>query len=197
MLKLEVFEVAGAPSDTGYLDARTADKLRMDAYDLGYAAGWQDAVTQERDADHQRIAATLDAIQALAFTFAEARALVEGQLTELVETLIARILPVSLGQALPAHVAQEVRVMLARDPQAQLTLLCAPGASAALAPVLDDLAQGSRVILQEEAAFTSGQVMITGHDQKRVIDLDTLLGLLDKNQRNSPEIATAYQKGRP
>lgn len=190
MLRLEVFETPDAPATAAYLDPRSAEKLRDTAYEQGYGAGWQDALDQMRDEDALRRAATFEAVQALSFTYAEARAMVDSQLATVIADLLAQIVPDACALSLPARVAQELRVLLARDASAPLQVLCAPDSVPLLSPLLADLPAGARVALVAEPSFTAAQVSVQGQGQRRCIDLssvtETLRAALSAHQPHQP-----------
>ena len=178
MLRLEVFETPEQVDDAAYLDPKSAEAMRDAAFEQGYGAGWQDALAQMRDEDALRRAATFDAVQALSFTFAEAREMAEAQLVALTEALLASLVPQACALSVPGRVAQELRHMLARDADAQVQVLCAPDSVALLQPVLDDLPPSAPVTLVAEPSFAAEQVVLRGHAQQRRIDLAALADLL-------------------
>jgi flagellar assembly protein FliH len=190
MLKLEVFETSQTADPSAYLDPVSAKKMHDLAFEQGYGAGWQDALDQMRDEDALRRAATFEALQALSFTYAEARKMAEAQLSGIVHDLLAKILPEVCALSLPGRVAQELKLLLARDLTAPLQILCAPDCVALLGAVLDDLPPGARVTLLEEPSYSAAQVSIQGQGQRRLLDLasvsDTLRGALSAELKPGP-----------
>lgn len=178
MLKLEVFETHNPEDPSGYLDPQSAVKDREAAYAQGFEAGWKAATEKMRSAEAQLRAATLEAVQALTFTYAEAREMTEAQVSDLVQGLVTLLLPDVIEAALPGRVAQELRQILARDKQATIGLRCRPEMRVFIDPIVADLPSGTRVTLEETDEFDLAQVEICGRDQKRVIDLASLQKLL-------------------
>lgn len=178
MLKLEVFETPDTTDAVPYLDARSAEKLRDAAYEQGYGAGWQDALDQMRDEDALRRAATFEALQAISFTYAEARAMTEHQLATTLDALLAKILPEVCLLSLPGRVAQELQVLLARDATASIQVLCAPQSVPMIAPLLEQLPAGAQVKLVDEPSFAAAQVVLAGQGQQRDIDLSSIAALV-------------------
>ncbi len=95
LLKLEVFELP-RPIDEGQtvvMDASDIEDVRLQAYDNGYAAGWEDAATaaaQEQDRISSEIANNL---QRLAFTFQEVRSHVLKSVQPVVTQIATQLLP--------------------------------------------------------------------------------------------------------
>ncbi|MFN4057302.1 MAG: hypothetical protein ACK4HW_03850 [Roseinatronobacter sp.] len=196
MLNLEEFELEGVQPDRGYLDPKSAEILRNQGYDEGYAAGWQDCVAHTKETSAAQMAATLDALQRLSFTYAEARALAEHQLVEFVETLLQRIVPPVLDAAMPARVSQELETLLRRDPDARLGLRCAPSTAKVLSSIMADLPSNAHITLSEEPAFSPMQVAITGQEQHRMIDLEPIYALLDIKPHQSGDTIREILRGK-
>mgnify|MGYP003515970463 CR=1 FL=1 len=74
-LKLEVFEADEAAQQTPSQQVPSADQeSRLEAYEQGYRAGWEDAAAAHAE-DQRRIRVDLArSLQALGFTYQEARA---------------------------------------------------------------------------------------------------------------------------
>lgn len=190
MLKLEVFDTADGATQMPYLDSKSAEKLRDAAYEQGYGAGWQDALDQMRDEDALRRAATFEALQALTFTYAEARSMAESQLAAIIGAFLARVVPETCVLSLPGRVAQEVRTLLARDHSAPLQVLCAPDAVPLLGAVLADLPKSAMVALVPEPSFSAAQVMVQGQAQTRSVDLSAMTAALQQALGAPPSAAS-------
>jgi flagellar assembly protein FliH len=195
MLRLEVFDVEGVPFERGYLDPKSAELLRQQAYEEGYSAGWQDCVTSASDAAAARLSDAVDALQRLSFTYADARAMAERELIDLLDVLLKRVVPDVLAQALPLLVAQELQLLISRDLRAQLTLRGAPSTVSALGRIVAGLPDGAQVALVEEPAFAPSHVEIVTQHQRRVIDLNALLGLIARDTAYRDDDCNQQKKG--
>lgn len=177
MVKLEVFDSPDTAERLAYLDPESVEALRNTAFDQGYEAGWQDATQAARTEDSKCRAAVAEALQALTFTYVEARAMAEAQLTDIVARIVRQLVPGLCATALPGRVAQELRLMLARDSTAPLQVLCAPETRQVLSDVMAQLPPGAAVTLLEEPTLAPAQVLLHGHDQMREIDLAGVIAL--------------------
>lgn len=121
-LRLEVFETPETPDSPALLMPEEIEDLRLNAYERGYVAGWDDGGKQT-DADESTRRATIERrIEQLNFTYHEAR----GHLLKAIEPLIgaivscvvpaaarASVVPLAIEQLMPlAHAATEVPITL-------------------------------------------------------------------------------------
>lgn len=138
-LKLEVFETPDSLDGPTLMMPEEIEEIRLNAYERGYVAGWQDAGQQtEADVTIRRAALERQAEQ-LNFTYHEARGhvlkAIEPVFAGMVECLLpaiarATVVPLTVEQLMPlAHAAAE----------APLTLRVAPGGRAAFVEALDGL----------------------------------------------------------
>lgn len=110
-LRLEVFEL----TESGAAKAETVpvtEEARLQGYEQGYAAGWEDAVAAQ-SAEQARLQAELARnLQSLSFTFEEARVHVMAALGPFLQQLVTRLLP-EIARAALAPVVQETLLPLA------------------------------------------------------------------------------------
>ncbi|MCB1388840.1 MAG: flagellar biosynthesis protein [Rhodobacteraceae bacterium] len=161
-LRLEVFETPEALEGPALLMPEELEDLRLNAYERGYVAGWEDGGQQAgNDRDARRGAVERTAEQ-LAFTYHEARGHVlkalEPLFQALIETVLPRVaraavVPLTLEQLMPlAHAAAEAPLLLRVPPGWREEFLTALDGMV-LPPLeiveTDDLAEG-------QAAFAFG-----------------------------------------
>lgn len=155
------------------------EDLRLQSYEEGYTAGWDDATKSEAD-NQTRISADFSQnLQELAFTYHEARtsvmAAVEPLLREMVDKVFPQMSQASLGQ----HVLHEIR-RLANDAVSQpIEIVTAPENVAALEALLADNCALPHAV-HEEPSLGAGQVYLRFADREDKIDLDGMIqGLQD------------------
>lgn len=174
-LRLEVFQTATTGADgTVVTDTSALEEARLAAFEQGYGAGWEDAGNAQAE-DQTLIRADLARnLQALSFTFHEAKGHVLSALEPLLSDILVRILPKVAYPAL-GHLVIEGIEALARDmADAPVTLVVAPAARNAIAPLLDDhITLPLRII--EEPSLGEGQVYLRLGDRETLIDLDRAL----------------------
>lgn len=184
--KLEVFEADGRPTanDAVIVDASALEESRLQAYEQGYAAGWEDA-TKAREEDQTRVKADLARnIQGLGFTYHEARDHVLSAIGPLLQDLTERLLPDLAKQALAPVVAEALMPLVGKAADNPIELVMNPAARPAIESLLEQTS-GLPLVLKEEPTLGEGQVYLRlgGNGGETRIDLDRALA----------EIATAVR----
>lgn len=177
LLNLESFDGDRLSDASTALTPQQAEALRARAYEEGYRAGWADALEQQRTDEAARRAAAEEALQAVAFSFHEARDGLESCVVDMAAQMIDRLLPDLLPAAMPHVLDRELRSLAARHLNGRLDLLCAPS----VCQGLRDLAArvpGLEVTLVPEPSFSEAQVQLRIDQTTRMIDLDAVLAVL-------------------
>ena len=167
-LRLEVFETPESVEGPSLLMPDQIEDLRLNAYERGYVAGWEDGGTQQdADAAARKLAIERQ-VEQLNFTYHEARGHVLKALAPLFEAIVgtllpavarASVVPLVIEQLLPlAHAAAEAPVTL-RISRGSRAAFDAAMAGQMLPPLdimeTDDLADG-----QAEFAFGIAETRI-------------------------------------
>jgi flagellar assembly protein FliH len=177
-LRLEVFdtapEPAAAPAPVSGAEAVSdADERALGAFENGYKAGWDDAAAALDDAAAQARAEAARALQALAFTHADARAHVVAALEPLLRAMVARLLPAIARDALVPQIAAVLAGCAAGAAEAPLELVVAPAMRPAVAALLAERADPP-VHLVEDPALGAGQAWLRQGAGETRIDLDAV-----------------------
>lgn len=172
-LRLEVFEVPGASSKhaTVVVDASGLEDIRMQAYEQGYTAGWDDAAAAQTD-DQTRIKSDFARnLQSLGFTYQEARMHVLRAIQPLLQQIVSRLLPEMARETL-ASIALETLMPLADEmADAPVTVVLNPMSRPAVEALLEQ-ATGLPLVVIEEPSLGEGQVYLRVGDNETRIDLD-------------------------
>lgn len=173
VLRLEIFEneEADSPAGTVVLDAAALEEARLASYDSGYAAGWEDA-TAAQSGDQSRIKAELARnLQALSFTYQEARSHVlralEPLLTETMGKLLPQIAKVSLGSI----VLDALMPMAETMADTPMAMVLNPASRPAVEALIAE-ATGLPIVIEEEATLGEGQVYLRLGGSETCVDLD-------------------------
>ncbi|MCC5985003.1 MAG: flagellar biosynthesis protein [Rhodobacteraceae bacterium] len=170
-LKLEVFDADARDDDACFLDAAELERMRLRAFDEGYAAGWQDAVSEAEAADTQRRAAAEDALRALHFTHAEARAHALAAVLPLVRAMAGTVLPEMAQATLGATVAEAVAALAAETMETPVEVQANAATCAAIAPLIEAVAARDLRLI-EEPSLADGQVIARLDPAATRIDID-------------------------
>ena len=167
-LRLEEFDDPQAPPAPASL---AEDEARIAAYEQGYSAGWDDAVAAQSD-EQGRIRADLGRnLQALSFTYEEARQAILRALVPALTEAMATLLPETARAALAPHVGALMEPLVAQMADVPVTLLVHPDQ---FDRVQDVLAQGPNLpwALRGEPSLGEGQALLRWGDGGVRVDLD-------------------------
>jgi flagellar biosynthesis/type III secretory pathway protein FliH len=171
-LRLEVFtETTATPSGTVVTDGEALEEQRLAAYEQGYAAGWDDSVAaQDSDQARQKSEASR-ALQALAFTYEEARAHVLRGLEPLLRAIVQHALPQAARGALAGLVLDAARPVAAELADAPVTVVLHPATRPLVEPHMAEAAPFP-YRFEEEPGMAEGQVHLRLGDAETRIDID-------------------------
>jgi len=174
-LRLEVFETDQATDgETIVTDLNAMEEARLAAYEQGYTAGWEDAATAQADEQGRLRADIARNMQALGFTYREARTHVLGAVEPLIRDLVGHVLPQLARKAL-APMIVEVLMPVARDAADTPAVLSFNPAIRGLIDSVIEQADGLPLRLVEEPTLGDGQVYLRLEGRETRIDLDTAL----------------------
>lgn len=184
--KLEVFEADDRPTppDVLVVEATALEEGRLQAYEQGYAAGWEDA-TKAQDEDQSRVRADLARnIQGLGFTYHEARDHILGAIGPLLQDLTSRLLPTMAREAMAPLVLEALMPLVEQASDSPIELVMNPAARPAIVSLLEQTA-GLSLVLKEEPTLGEGQVYLRlGGGGETRIDLDRALAEIDAAVRD-------------
>lgn len=182
-LQLEVFDIPGPPAGTG-ADWRgqsqfgAAEEARLESFEKGYAAGWDDAVAA-RDSEATRLRADVGRnLQQLSFTYHEARGHVLRAMEPLLADMVAKVLPKLAQRALGATVVEALKPLVEDLSAAPVVIHLNAASRPAVEEMLEGLAAPPFRIV-EEPALSPGQVHLQLGETGRRIDLDGVIAAID------------------
>ncbi|MCH2163729.1 MAG: hypothetical protein MK098_03625 [Marinovum sp.] len=166
-------------------DPDTAESIRLEAYEDGYKAGWDDAVGANT-AEQMQVAADLaQNLRDMSFTYQEASAHISQSLHGVFDTMMDLFLPQIAKLALAPKVSEMLEGLPVGAEDMQVVLSVAPESQ----PVLKRLVEKSNHLdlqIEIDASLTGGQVVIGFADTEMSLDFDALL----QDMRNALETYT-------
>ena len=182
-LTLEDFAEPVPQDMTPSVPAEDADEeQRLAAYEEGYGAGWEDAMTAQSDARAEREAEVARHLQALSFGYHEARQHLLQSIKPLLQEIAAVLLPDVARKVLAPTIAQTLMPLAERRLDVPVAIRIAPGCRAEVERMLTGVAREIPFVIVEDATLLGGQALVdTGQGESRV-DLDgsaaAILGLI-------------------
>lgn len=154
--------------------AADIEGLKLEAFESGYKAGWDDSVSAQND-ESARVSAELARnLHDLSFTYHEARSQLLTSLRPLLTQMVEMVLPELGHRTLAARVAAELEAAADRATGVRVRLLAAEETL----PALERLADqdfGFPLAIVADPGLGPGQVMLRFADEERQIDMDALL----------------------
>lgn len=168
------------------------EEQRLEAFENGYQAGWEDADKAQNENALKVSADLAQNLQELSFTYQEARGAVIESLGPLLRQMVDTVLPQLAHQSLPDRVLQEVESMVDAMGEHVIQIRAAPGDIAAIEALIKDQ-PGERLQVIPEDSLADGQVGIRLGDTEREIDLQDVLsgieraisGFFNENQKET------------
>lgn len=156
------------------------EEQRLEAFERGYQAGWDDSVKAAED-DSRRVSADLaQTLLDLSFTYEEAHSAVLDGLKPLLEQMIETLLPKLGRQTLTQRIVEEIETIARQQGPQTVELVTAPANASTLKTLLnEDLPMP--VTVSEEPTLGEGQAYLRFGSQEREIDLrGALEGIQEK-----------------
>lgn len=162
-------------AETGLTEAGLEEE-RLAAFDRGYKDGWDDA-TATLDADQNRIDVEFGHnLQAMSFTYFEARAAMLAEMESLLRGILDAVLPPLLQASLGATVLERLKEAADRAANVEAEIVVAPDNKPRLDALLKDkIAPPVKVTV--EPSLGEGQAFLKLGGSEEKIDLD---GVLDE-----------------
>ncbi len=173
VLRLEIFEsdAPDGPAETVVLDISALEEARLASYDSGYAAGWEDA-TAAQSGDQSRIRAELARnLQALSFTYQEARSHVLRAIEPLLTETVGKLLPEIARASLGGIVLDALMPMAETLADAPVVMVLNPASRPAVETLISE-ATGLPIGIEDEATLGEGQVYLRLGGSETCVDLD-------------------------
>lgn len=167
-LRLEEFSQSAPPMDD---QAVEEDPIRLAAFEEGYAAGWEDAVSAQASADASTKADVETALRGLANQMQESRANVLAALEPLFSEICTRLLPEIARHAVAPAAADALMPLAEGLIDKPVRLRVAPAARGAVDAYLAQIGTATFDVI-EDPALGPGQVEIATDRVEAHVDLD-------------------------
>lgn len=150
------------------------EEERLAAFERGYSAGWEDAITAQGRERAEAIARVKQSLEDLSFTYHEAHGQMILSLRQVVGALVTQVLPRALVRSMASRLTEELTEMIAQDGGSPVEIRVAPG----LDPDLESaIASVTTIPLApvEDSELAPGQIVLRIGEDERELDLDRLL----------------------
>lgn len=181
-----------AEGDPVSLTELSLEEVRLEAFENGYKAGWDDAAKAQKD-DLKRISTDFAGnLRDLSFTYHEACSGMMSALRPVLTGMVETVLPKLAHQTLGARVVEHLEGLAGKAMSQPVEIVTAPQNLEALEALLDGRSDLS-VVLRAEPSLGEGQVDIRFGGSEHEIDLDSVLadigsamtGFISQTQKES------------
>lgn len=195
-LRLEIFDTAEDGAVGAGIELLT-EEARLAAYEEGYGAGWEDAVTAER-ADESRLGADLAGhLQALGFTYQEARIHVLRMVEPLLIQVVTKLLPRVAHETIGPIVVEHLMPLAEHMGDTPLHLAVNPLMRERVVARLEAMTLGLPLVVVGDPSFGEGQAHLRLGEAELLVDLDQAItrlteavcGFFELSQ--APDLASA------
>jgi len=171
------------------------EKIRLQGYEAGYKAGWDDAVNAE-ETEQNRIGAEFARnLQDLGFTFHEARTHVMSTLEPLLLGMVEKVLPDMVSQTIGQSIVEQLLALASDVADTPVEVVIQPSCRQVLEPLLSK-ATAIPITLVDEPSLAEGQVFLRAGSLEKHLDFT---GAIEQMRRSIVDLFTlnerAFQNG--
>lgn len=149
---------------------------KLDSYEAGYQAGWDDSAKANKDAGQQVAADFAQNMRDLSMTYQEAYAALLADIKPLLAQIVDAVLPAMAQATLGPRVLELIEGQIATGPRNALVLSTSPDGIAMLQPIVNGLDDALEVALRADETLAPGQVHLNfGADHEEEIDTAALI----------------------
>ncbi len=155
------------------------EEQKLEAFEKGYQAGWDDSTKSGSD-DSRRISADFEQnLQDLSFTYQEAHVASLNALKPLLDQMVSTVLPAMVQKTLGSQISELLHDLAKKHGSQPIEIVVAPANSATIGDFLNQSTQQD-IKLVEEPSLADGQVYIRFGSQEREINLNEILTSIDQ-----------------
>lgn len=174
IFKLEEFSTRIVSDDPKLSSSTSLEEHRLEAFEQGYKAGWDDAAAAQSE-DQARVAADFALnLQELSFTYHEARGHILTSLEPLLKEMVSKVLPSLAREALSQTILDEINSVAEIQTRAGIEVVISPANRVALEQLVEKQ-ESLDITIIEEPSMADGLAYLRFADSEKQVDLDSVL----------------------
>lgn len=173
----------------------TLETERLEAFDKGYRAGWDDAIKAKSDDSDQLSDALAQNLQDLSFTYHEAHAQVLSNLAPLFDEILQKMLPTIAKDTLGEHISEQLTRAAKEMGTVTVEVMVAPGAAEEVSQCLNAAVSSLPISVKESSSVGVGQAELRLGGKEIAIDLTSVTSQITQAVRaavQQDKAASAY-----
>ncbi|GAA6175811.1 ABC transporter ATP-binding protein [Sulfitobacter pacificus] len=150
------------------------EDVKLNAFESGYQAGWEDALKAQGDAENKLTEEFLQNLQDLSFTYHEALSKLSVGMKPLMSAIVTKLLPQVAAQSLGPQIIEQFETLIKDQSDTLVEVAVAPDKQ----PVIEALLKEQETVpftVVAEPALSAGQVYLRAGQTEREINLDAVL----------------------
>jgi flagellar assembly protein FliH len=152
------------------------EEQKLQSFEAGYQAGWEDATKAQSD-QHARISAELEqSLQEISFTYHEAVAKLTSSFQPVLTEIIEKVLPEISRQSLTLHLSEQVNKLIAETIDRPIEITVSEENEERIRSLIEDkIKEPFKIVLDEDIG--ANQIFVKLGQQERQIDIQ---GIIDQ-----------------
>jgi len=171
---LEDFGSTLSPMSRVSHSEETLETERLEAFDKGYRAGWDDAIKAKSDDSDQLSDALAQNLQDLSFTYHEAHAQVLANLAPLFDEILQKMLPAIAKDTLGAHISEQLTRAAKEMGTVSVEVMVAPGAGEEVSHCINAAVSSLPISVKETSSVGVGEAELRLGGKEIAIDLTSV-----------------------
>ncbi len=151
------------------------EEQRLAAFEKGYSAGWEDAISADGQAKAHLSSVLTQNLEDAVFSYHEALTQMQQALVPVFEAISEQLLPGMVRSGLAPHILTALRDIATEAVSRPLVLSVPPGTEDGIAPLLP-VTDNVELIIREDGNLGEGQARLHLDDGGIEIDLRALAG---------------------
>ena len=176
---LEEFSTRIISDDPTLTSNTSLEEHKLEAYEQGYKAGWDDAASAQSDEQSRITSDFARNLQELSFTYHQARGQILTSLEPLLKEMVSKVLPKLVRSNFQQIIVDEVLEIAKENSEATIEIVIAPNNRPALERLLETKNNLS-VSIVEETTMADGLAYLRFADNEKQIDLEGVLSGLSQ-----------------
>lgn len=150
------------------------DGVKLEAFENGYRAGWDDAIKAQSDDRTKVSSAFAQHLQDLSFTYHEAYSQVMNAMTPLLDEMVAALLPEMARATLGHHIVEQLQGMVQEIGSLEVVVAVSPANVEAVSPLIEGEFSFPIQLIEDDTLADEQADIRLGQTEKQ-IDLGDLI----------------------
>lgn len=178
MTATHLFQDFGGESKTekevSSLDAEEVEDQKLQAFENGYQAGWDDAISAQSDSGKHVSAGLASSLKDASLEYQEVRDSLTSSVQEIMSGVVKTLLPKIARDSLGAHICEQVVAMTQSGSERTVQIAVAPEAEDVVRSILPEGSETQCEIATDQLLAPTQAILRLGKDE-REIDLERIL----------------------